>query len=133
MVTPTYVTLERQMTALLQGILPNVELEPVKGEDTADLQFRSAITFTFASTAGRSRLERVGELAVHFYAANPDDALATAYSNELLIEDALKATESEHFTIAGCTFATRLPLIDEDTREFINVECTYNIQYTIRR
>ena len=31
-------------------------------------------------------------------------------------------------------FETRLPLItDEDTREFINVECTYNVQYTIRR
>ena len=32
------------------------------------------------------------------------------------------------------TFDTQLPQItDEETGEFINVECTYNIQYTIRR
>ena len=133
MTPPLYLTLERQMTALLWAESINVELEPVKGEDTAELQFRSAITFTFASTAGRNRLERLGSLAVHFYADNPDDALAVAYSTELPIENALKASESEHFTITSCTFDTRLPLIDEDTREFINVECTYNIGYTIRR
>ena len=113
--------------------LAKLVLEPVKGAATADLQGESAITFSFATTGRVSRLQRAGILAVHFYAADAEAALKPAYRTELDIEDALSANESDHYTIAGCQFDTRLPLIDEDTREFINVECTYNIQYTIRR
>ena len=136
MVTPTYATIEAHIRAELAAVLPTLELEPVKGEGTADLQNRvpePAITFSFATTGRVSRLQRTGILAIHFYAPQPDDVLKLAYSTELGIEDALSGSEGVHFTIAGCTFDTRLPLIDEDTREFINVECTYNIQYTIRR
>ena len=83
-------------------------------------------------------MTRAGILAIHFYAADPDDVLEAAYTTEVPIEDALSGlegvgTDPSRFTIATCQFDTRLPLIDEDTREFINVECTYTVQYTIRR
>ena len=136
MVTPNYATLEAHITAKLQTLptLANVELEPVKGgEDTPELQTREAITFSFATTGRVSRLQRAGILAVHFYATEPQAVLELAYTSELDIEDALSASEGERYTITACQFDTRLPLIDEDTREFINVECTYNIGYTIRR
>ena len=128
-----FATLEEQITAELEGLLPTLELEPIKGKDTAVLQDDGAVTFSFATTGAGNRLTRAGILAVHFYAVTPLAALRKAYGNELEIEAALNATESELFTITGCQFDTRLPLIDEDTREFINVECTYDIQYTIRR
>ena len=133
---PDYATLEEHITAKLQTLstLANVELEPVKGgEDTPELQTREAITFSFATTGRVSRLQRAGILAVHFYAIEPLAVLGIAYSTELGIEDALSGSEGERYTITACQFDTRLPLIDEDTREFINVECTYNIGYTIRR
>ena len=140
---PDYATLEEFIRIELVKIpgLVHLELEPIKGSDTADLQTRMlpatakipAITFSFATTGRVNRLTRAGLLAIHFYAPDPKDALKEAYTSELEIEDALSGSEGVHFTIAGCTFDTRLPLIDEDTREFINVECTYNIQYTIRR
>ena len=134
MTTPDYATLEAHITTELASVLPALELEPVKGgEDTPELQARRAITFSFATTGRVNRLTRAGILAVHFYAPDPADVLVKAYETELEIEDALSGSEGVHFTIAGCQFDTRLPLIDEDTREFINVECTYNIQYTIRR
>ena len=133
MVTPTYATIEAHITTELASVLPSLELEPVSGEDTGELQGRSATTFSFATTSRVNRLTRAGILAIHFYAAAPVAVLGLAYTSELEIEDALSGSEGVHFTIVGCTFDTRLPLIDEDTREFINVECTYNIQYTIRR
>ena len=135
MTTPDYATLEAHIRAKLETLLPGLELEPVKGNDTADLQTRipPAITFSFATTGRVSRLQRAGILAIHFYAPQPDDVLALAYTSELDIEDALSASEGTKYTITACQFDTRLPLIDEDTREFINVECTYNIGYTIRR
>ena len=133
MTTPDYATLEAHIQAALFPILGNLELEPVKGNDTADLQHDGATTFSFATTSRVNRLTRAGILAIHFYAAAPVAVLGLAYTSELQIEDALSGSEGVHFTIAGCQFDTRLPLIDEDTREFINVECTYSIQYTIRR
>ena len=133
MTTPNYATLEAHITAKLETLLPGLELEPVKGKDTSVLQDDDAITFSFATTSAGNRLQRAGILAIHFYADSPLAVLGKAYSTELEIEAMLTASESEHFTIAGCTFDTRIPLIDEDTREFINVECTYNVQYTIRR
>ena len=133
MTTPTYATLEAHIATELASVLPALELEPVSGEDAAELQGRSATTFSFATTGRVNRLQRAGILAIHFYAVAPASVLELAYSTELAIEDALSGSEGVHFTIAGCTFDTRLPLIDEDTREFINVECTYNIGYTIRR
>ena len=133
MTTPDYATLEAHIATELASVLPALELEPVSGEDTEELQGRSATTFSFATTSRVNRLTRAGILAIHFYAAAPVAVLGLAYTSELEIEDALSGSEGVHFTIAGCSFDTRLPLIDEDTREFINVECTYNIQYTIRR
>ena len=128
-----FATLEKQIETDLLALLPDLELEPVKGKDTAALQDDGATTFSFATTGRGNRLERAGILAIHFYAPHPSEVLGKAYSTELEIEAALNVSESPLFTIAGCQFDTRIPLIDEDTREFINVECTYNIQYTIRR
>ena len=133
MTTPDYATLEAHIATELASVLPALELEPVSGEDTGELQGRSATTFSFATTSRVNRLTRAGILAIHFYAVAPVAVLGLAYTSELEIEDALSGSDGVHFTIAGCTFDTRLPLIDEDTREFINVECTYNVQYTIRR
>ena len=133
MVTPNYATIEAHIRAKLLPILAGLELEPVKGNDTADLQSQRATTFSFATTGRVSRLQRAGILAVHFYATEPQAVLELAYTSELDIEDALSASEGTKYTITACQFDTRLPLIDEDTREFINVECTYNIGYTIRR
>ena len=130
---PDYATLEAHITTELALVLPALELEPVKGEDTADLQSRDAVTFAFLTTGRVNRLTRAGLLAIHFYAPQPADVLELAYTSELAIEDALSASEGAHFTIATCQFDSRAPLTDEDTREFINVECTYNVQYTIRR
>ena len=129
---PNYATLEAHIaTELLATLLPTLELEPA-GDD-ADLQQRGATTFSFATTGRVSRLQRAGILAIHFYATNPAAVLGIAYSIRVGIEDALSASEGMNYTITACQFDTRLPLIDEDTREFINVECTYNIGYTIRR
>ena len=133
MTPPTYATLEAHIRALLSPILDGLELEPVKGNDTADLQSQRATTFSFATTGRVSRLGRAGILAIHFYAPDPEEALVRAYSTELAIEDELSASVGTEYTITACQFDTRLPLVDEDTREFINVECTYNIGYTIRR
>ena len=128
---PDYATLEAHITTELATLLPTLELEPAG--DTIDLQQRGATTFSFATTGRVSRLQRAGILAIHFYAVAPAVVLGIAYSTELGIEDALSGSEGERYTITACQFDTRLPLIDEDTREFINVECTYNIGYTIRR
>ena len=131
MTTPDYATLEAHIATELVMLLPVLELEPAG--DVADLQERGATTFSFATTGRVSRLQRAGILAIHFYAVAPAFVLGKAYSTELGIEDALSGSEGERYTITACQFDTRLPLIDEDTREFINVECTYNIGYTIRR
>ena len=131
MTTPDYATLEAHIATELATLLPTLELEPAG--DTIDLQQRGATTFSFATTGRVSRLQRAGILAIHFYAVAPAVVLGIAYSTELGIEDALSGSEGERYTITACQFDTRLPLIDEDTREFINVECTYVISYTIRR
>ena len=130
---PDYATLEEQITAELRGLLPTLELEPVKGQDIAALQDDGATTFSFATTGAGNRLQRAGILAIHFYAESPATVLGKAYSVELDIEDTLNGSESKRFVISGVGFDTRVPILDEDTREFIHVECTYNILYTVRR
>ena len=131
----TFDTLELQIAAALKPVFPDmgnvlgIELEPVPDDSKA------ITTFAFATTAGNNRLQRTGTLAIHFYGATPLDALKRSSSKELEIESALFANEneSEHYTILGATFDTRTPIANEETGEFINVECTYSIQYTIRR
>ena len=134
MTMPTFDTLELQIEAALESLFPNpvpnvplLELEPVPDGSKA------ITTFAFATTAGNNRLQRTGILALHFYGATPLDALKRASLLELEIESALSANESTRYTITGATFDTRAPIADEETGEFINVECTYAIQYTIRR
>ena len=120
-------TLEAHIKAELETLLPALELEPVKEGSTAPA------TFAFSTTAASNRLLRAGTLILHFYGADQQAALIESYEREKEIEKALSRTVSERYTIAGATFDTRTPLTDEETGEFINVECTYNIQYTIRR
>ena len=120
-------SMEAHIRAELETLLPTLELEPVKEQSDAP------VTFAFSTTAGPNRLVRTGTLVLHFYGVDEEAALNKASEQEKGIEKALSGTASERYTIAGATFDTQLPVTDEETGEFINVECTYNIQYTIRR
>ena len=120
-------TMEAHILAELGPLLAGLELEPVKEGNNAP------VTFAFSTTAAPNRLMRTGALILHFYGVDQQAALIEASEREKGIEKVLSATASERYTIVGATFDTQLPITDEETGEFINVECTYNIQYTIRR
>ena len=120
-------SLEEHIKTRLGVLIPNLELEPVSEDSNA------LVTYTFATTGRVNRLVRVGTLALHFYGATPLAAFNASYDQEMDIEDALTASEGANYTINACQFDTRLPISDEETGEFINVECTYSVQYTIRR
>ena len=128
-----FATLEKQIETDLLALLPDLELEPVKGKDTAALQDDGATTSRLPLPAGAIVWNGAGILAIHFYAPHPSEVLGKAYSTELEIEAALNVSESPLFTIAGCQFETRIPLMTKTPANLSNVECTYNIQYTIRR
>ena len=125
--TTLYASLELHIEAKLRPLFADLELEPVADDSKA------MTTFAFATTAGNNRLQRTGTLALHFYGATPIAAINRASERELEIEAALSATESTRYTITAAQFDTRAPITDEETGEFINVECTYSVQYTIRR
>ena len=131
--TTTFDALELQIEAALKPLFPDnpngepmLDLEPVADDSKA------MTTFAFATTAGNGRLQR-GTLAVHFYEVTPLDALKRASLEAPDITRALAANESTRYTILGALLETCAPIADDETGEFINVECTYNVQYTIRR
>ena len=119
-------SLEAHIAFLLKPLFGVLELEPVADDSDA------LTTYEFLANPGRGRLQRTGALTLHFYGATREQALDRSYDNELAVEDALGGTKSDRFTIIGASFESRLPELT-DAGEYINEQCIYNIQYTIRR
>ena len=124
---PPYRSIEEQLLARLGTTFSDIELEPVAENSTA------TVTFSFATTGRVNRLQRIGVLTLHFYDITPLAAFNRSYETEMLIEAEVSASQGMYYTITSAALETRTPISDEETGEFINVECTYNIGYTIRR
>ena len=125
--TPS-VSLEALIRTLLRpSVFPDLELEPAADDSKA------LTTFTFATTGRVDRLQQAGTLALHFYGATERAAFDLSYSQHFAIRKALAGKQGGDYTITGATLDTRLPVANEETGEFINVECTYSIGYIIPR
>ena len=132
-------SLEAHIGNELAVLFPDLEQEPA----AAGVDF--PVTYTFATTGRADRLTQTGILALHFYGATPLEARNASAEKELAVEMQLSGTESHpgpvpgqpsnlpSYAILSALFDTRLPIDDEETGEFINIECTYVVQYTIRR